>query len=158
MISDNEATKANMPNHWGLMFIDWETILGYQVIETDFVSNLELAAEILWELTFFGYGKEENMVNAKKEADILDERSKELDEAIKTGDTSGYISIDDDYFFNLEKELGLYDGLTDDEIIKVRKEDEIKRKKAIEKTRELMIDVRKKEYEFLKELKKKYEK
>ena len=153
-----DIEKANMPNHWGLMFIDWETILGYQVIETDFVSNLELAAEILWELTFFGYGKEENMVNAKKEADILDERSKELDEAIKTGDTSGYISIDDDYFFNLEKKLGLYDGLTDDEIIKVRKEDEIKRKKAIEKTRELMIDVRKKEYEFLKELKKKYEK
>lgn len=153
-----DIEKAHIPTHWGLMFVDWETILGYQVIETDFVSNLELAAEILWELTFFGYEKEENIVNAKKEADILDERSKELDEAIKTGDTSGYISIDDDYFFNLEKELGFYDGLTDDEIKKVREENERKMKKAIEKTRELRLESIKKEYEFLKELKKKYEK
>ena len=154
----DDFTDAKLPTHWGLMFVDWETILGYQVIETDFVSNLELAAEILWELTFFGYEKEENIVNAKKEADILDERSKELDEAIKTGDTSGYISIDDDYFFNLEKELGFYDGLTDDEIKKVREENERKMKKAIEKTRELRLESIKKEYEFLKELKKKYEK
>ena len=39
-----------------------------------------------------------------------------------------------------------------------RKEDERKRKKAIEKTRALMIESIKKEYEFLKDLKKKYEK
>lgn len=154
----DDIEKTHMPTHWSLMFIDWETILGYQVIETDFVSNLELAAEILWELTFFGYTKEQNMINSKKEADILDERSKELDEAIETGDTSRYISIDDDWFLNFEKKLGLYDDLTDDEIKKVREENKIKRDKAIEKTKKLAIESKKKEYEFLKELKKKYEK
>lgn len=152
----DDFTKTKMPEHWSLMFIDWESILGYQVIETEFVSNLELAAEILWELTFFGYEKEINLENSKKEADELDKRTKEVKEAIEVGDNSKFITIDDEYFLNLEKKLGLYDGLTDEEIEKIRTEDKILRDKAFEKTKEFMFESKKKEYEFLKKLKKKY--
>lgn len=147
---------CHFPQHWSLMFLDWETILGYEVVDSGYVSNLALACDILWELTFFGYTKETNKQNSDKEAEILDERKKEVDEAIESGDDSKFHTLDDDFFFNLEKEFGEYDDMTDEEIEEKRAKDKELRDIATKKSLDNALEWRKKEFELLKNLKNKY--
>lgn len=148
-----DRKNKKYPEHWSLMFVDWETILGYEVIKNDFVSNLALACDILWELTFFGYTKEKNKEKSKEEETELMNSIREIEEG-----TCETISVDDDYFFDIEKECSLYDGLSEEEIEEKRKNDKIERELDYEKTTEEILVRLKKEFEFLKKLKKKFEK
>ena len=152
----DDFEKCNFPNHWSLMFVAWEEILGYEVIKNEFVNDVELACEILWELTFFGYSKESNEENSKEEMEELDRREKEIKEAIETGDNSKFVTIDDDFFDKLREELGEYDGMTEEEKLEHKKQEKIDFDIMMEKNREEILKKNKLEYELLKKLKKEY--
>ena len=151
----DDVMDKKYPIPYSFMFIDWETILGYKIIEESFehVSELEFACKLLYELTWFGYTKEIATENTEKEIEELDRRMEEAEK----GKTYAIEDVDE-WFFNLSKEAGLYDGMTDEEIEEERREDKIRREKDLELFYELNVENKRKEFEFLKKVKKTIEK
>ena len=155
----DDMNDKHYPECWSFMFLDWEEILGYQVIEeTIDVSELEFACYILWELTFFGYTKSRSEENSKKEMEILDKSREEVEKAIETGDDSKFHTLDDEFFEKWKRELGIYDGMNETEIQEKRMEDKIQRENASKKTMENALKVKQKEFELFKKLKKEWTK
>lgn len=82
-------------------FESWENILGYLVYTPTRFCQFELAefyADILWEMTFFGISQDEHEEKAKEITDTLNERVKEVDEAIEKEKETGekqFISFKD---------------------------------------------------------------
>jgi len=138
-IENQEDIKyEQFPISYGLMFLDWEEILGYNVIPYfEQVSELELAAQLLWELTWFGYTKEDYNKNAQTESKELQSRSEEAEQAIKDGNKEYFISWDE-----VKEELfnEMYSDLTDEEKIKQKEEDDKHLQEFLEKSKELNVD------------------
>lgn len=156
--SFDDIRDKKYPETWSFMFIDWETILGYQVIEeTIDVSELEFACALLWELTFFGYTKNRSEENAEKEMKELDKAHEEIEEAKRTGDNSKFHTIDENFFDEIRKELGFYDGMTEEEIKEEKKQKKIQRDLDFNETMSYALENKRKEFELFKKLKKEWE-
>lgn len=152
----HDSEKVKMPAHYSLMFTPWETILGYQVAPEsfDYVDKLDLAVVLLYEMTFFGYDYEGNQETTEAEKEELHRRVDEIEE----GNTENYKTIDDlhEWFLEMRKEAGEFDGKTDEEIKEVLKQEEIEREENHKVMVRVMLEGLKERYEVLKRLKKIY--
>ena len=70
-----------LPDSYAYEYSPWDEILGYEVDPYNLmmVGSIPLAADVLWEMTFFGF--EESQVDAEREE--LRRRADELDEILK---------------------------------------------------------------------------
>lgn len=70
-----------LPDSYAFEYSPWDEILGYEVDPYNLlmVGPIPLAADVLWEMTFFGF--EESQVDAEREE--LHRRADELDEILK---------------------------------------------------------------------------
>ena len=84
-LTDNQIEKLAhtriLPDSYAYEYSPWDEILGYEVDPCNLlmVGPIPLAADVLWEMTFFGF--EESRVDAEREE--LHRRADELDEILK---------------------------------------------------------------------------
>lgn len=151
--SFEDRENFKVPDSYSLMFVDWKEILGYQVAPEsfDYVNQLDLAAVLLYEMTFFGYDYEENQDTSEKEEEELERLINE----IKNGDTENYKTIKDidEWFLELRKENGEFDGKTEEEVQSVLKQEKMGREEKRRNRTKVMLEDLQTRYEILKKLK-----
>lgn len=121
ILSDSEIEELindyKHPTSYGYEYEPWDNILGFQIDENNAekFGKTRLLANILYEMTFFGFSEE----NIDKERKILDQRTKEMDEILKLPKEE-----QEKYFIlweTLKKELEIEDDSPEKELRK-RKE------------------------------------
>jgi hypothetical protein len=156
----DDINKVNYPDSYSIMFTEWEKILGYQVAEEsfDYVERLDLAATLLYEITFFGYEHEENEMVSKKEHEELERRIDEIEACYARGEEPQTISAEEfeKELLEMRYEFGEFNGKTEEEIEKNLEKEKIEREKDHEISIKLMLDDVRNRYEILKRLKKIY--
>ena len=103
---------------YSLMFVEPEYILGLELFNQG--NDYRIAAAILHELSWFGYDLEENKKNTEKEKAILDERSKEVENAIENGESEMWHTWED-----LRSELGFPEETEDERKDTIKRMEEI---------------------------------
>lgn len=96
VVDDGEAftmTHGKCPEDgetYDLSFTPWDKWLGFDIdaASLEQFEKLDIICHSLWEMTFLGCTQEK----IQKERDILDERLREVQEAIASGDTSKFKS------------------------------------------------------------------
>lgn len=145
-----DIKEANLPPSYGLMFINWEDILGYNIVPFfEQISELELACLLLWELTWFGYTKDEYNYNSSIHSEELDKCSEEAKQALEEGRDDYFISFED-----LKEELfeTVYSDLTEEEKEEQRRLEELHLQEYLEKSKVLAVEHTKNVLEIFKQI------
>lgn len=88
---------------YSLMYIDPAYILGLEIFNQG--DDYKIAADILHELTWFGYNLKRISKHMKQSEDMLEQRYEEVKEAIETGEIEKSKVLDD-----IKEDIGISDG------------------------------------------------